>query len=88
MYPAITNCSPAPDAERSVRSVGAATLTIETSRMAMNWPTSSTASTVPGRVVAPTRGSERGKAAVAVVTPLTVLEGSDNFPVELLTPRP
>ena len=49
VYPAITSCRPAPDACRSARTVGAATLTIETSSRAMNWPVSTSASSRPAR---------------------------------------
>src|SRR5262245_983172 len=49
VYPEITSCRPAPDVCRLERMVGAATLTMVTSRMAMNWPVSTIASSHPGR---------------------------------------
>src|SRR5262245_39749935 len=49
VYPEITSCRPAPDVCRFERMVGAATLTMVTSRMAMNCPASTIASSHPGR---------------------------------------
>src|SRR5215471_12165833 len=49
VYPATTSCRPAPEARRLAWIDGAATLTMDASSTAMNWPMRTTARTRPGR---------------------------------------
>src|SRR3954468_13910518 len=47
VYPATTSCSEAAELFRSARMTGAATVTMVASKIAMNWPSRSTASSRP-----------------------------------------
>src|SRR5690348_8885107 len=75
-YPATTSCRPAPEAVRSSRIAGMATLTIERSSTAMNCPPSTTASSRPrdgetgGVVMAPaSAGPGTGVECLRILVP-------------------
>src|SRR5215510_11342313 len=91
VYPATTSCRPAPEARRLAWIEGAATLTMDASSTAMNWPMRTTARTRPGRTPRsrpasrPARAS-RGRRLVMLSAWRLYYPGTKTLLILVLTP--